>query len=148
MLLERKMDGMFIESVSVDEPFRNPKLVTKSAVQLINELELKNCKLSDIVNSFITLRDDLGYCTFEANTEWRTSSNEIGHLTLKKEPKGLLDDFEHYRERVMNKVLNKHYDDDDDYNGERYGLRSSKLDDLDYTACDKDDCGYCGRCPY
>ncbi len=38
MLLERKMDGMHIESVSVGEPFRNPKLVTKSADQLIYDL--------------------------------------------------------------------------------------------------------------
>ena len=63
MLLERKMDGMQIESVSVDEPFRNPKLVTKSADQLINELKLKNNKLSDIVSSFITLQIDLSYCS-------------------------------------------------------------------------------------
>ena len=83
MLLERKMDGMHIESVSVDEPFRNPKLVTKSADLLINELKSKHSKLTNIVNSFNTLSYDLKYCTFEANNEKRRSSNEIGRLTLK-----------------------------------------------------------------
>ncbi len=89
MLLERKMYGMHIESVSVDEPFRNPKLVTKSADQLINELKLKNNKLSNIVNSFITLRTDLSYCTFKANTERRMRSKDAlskihVHLYLEK----------------------------------------------------------------
>ncbi len=76
MLLERKMNGMHIESVSEDDPFRNPKLVTKSADQLIYELKLNNNKLSNIVDSFITLRTDLSYCTFKANTERRMSSND------------------------------------------------------------------------
>jgi len=133
MLLERKMDGMHIESVSVDEPFRNPKLVTKSAVQLIYELKLKNNKLSNIVNSLITLRIDLSYCTFKANTERRMSSNEIGRLTLENEHKWLDDEREDYYDRC--------YDDDYEYNRERN-------DDLDFTACDKDDCGYCGHCNY
>ena len=130
MLLERKMDGMHIESVSVDEPFRNPKLVTKSADQLIYELKLNNNKLSDIVNSFVTLSDDLKYCTLEANTEWPTSSNEISRLTLENERKWLLDDDDYY---------DGHYDEYD---------ANDENEVLDYTACDKDDCGYCGRCAY
>ncbi len=139
MLLERKMDGMQIESVSVDEPFRNPKLVTKSADQLIYEQKLKNNKLSDIVNSFITLQIDLSYCTFEANNEWSTSSNEIGRLTLKNEQKWLDDDDNDY--------YDGHYYDDDEY-GDEYGDEYHDTDDRDFTACDKDDCGYCGHCPY
>ena len=85
------------------------------------------------MNSFITLSEDLKYCTFEANTEWPTSSNEIGRLTLKNEPIWLDDEREDYYDRC--------YDDDFEYNRERN-------DDFDFTACDKDDCGYCGHCPY
>jgi hypothetical protein len=41
----------------------------------------------------------------------------------------------------------RHYYENDEY-GDEYGDEYHDTDDRDFTACDKDDCGYCGHCPY
>ena len=82
-LLNIKMDCMQIETISLDQPFRNPKLIGISARQL---LKLENRKISDLHASFevfTEIKDDLRHCTF--NITSYAVKDEFGYLKLEKE---------------------------------------------------------------
>ena len=142
-LLQNKMDQSQIESVSVEQPFRNPKLIGKSVEHLLNELNEKIADLNGSFAVFTAIEGDLYECTFSINY-FRVVNDfnaEFGYLKLEKDVKE--------KENWNNWRYGDDYDEDNDYKNDYNDDDSNdSIGNRDYTACDKDDCGYCGHCNY